>query len=380
MKYIILRCEDLAPAREGIPSLIGAAKTTQLAQLSQAGAAGRVYPPKPHRALNRFQVHRGLFGLAPEDPEAGSARCYAASIHLTPKPDEVIWCCELLTQHDGRIMDPTAGNIPTEQSRQLIQMLNAQFGSERRRWQLGEDSHHVFVVRDESLTPRGPMSMSPPELLVGRPWLRSLPKGPARDILRELLDQISALLEEHPVNRVRADLGENPANLVWVWGPSPGAGGQTFRERTGLSGLVVSSRFPMRGFAQCLGLAWEAGPDAMKAESLRRLMKSCAGWIQTYDLVYIHLPIAYADPVERLCAMERIDQLLLKPLSERLTHGSTPLRLLVTIDDRALAMPFVAFGTTLARQPIACLTAESFAKSPLQMSEASQLFRWFTKG
>jgi len=379
MKYLILRCEDLAPARDGTPSLIDAAKAVHLQHLSRAGAAGRVRPPGSHRVLDRFQLHRGLFGLSPGDPEAAAAPCYAASANVTPGTGEVPWCCELSTQHNGRIMDPTAGDIPTDQSRELIQMLNRQLGSDRWRWQLGENSHHVFVVRDVFLGRNEPFAIAPPELLVGRSWNRSLPKGPARDVLQGLLEQASALLEDHPINHVRVDLGENPANLVWLWGAAHGGDGKMFRERTGLSGLVVSTRFPMRGFAQCLGLAWEPGPKTLKEDPLRRLTKSIPNWLRTYDVVYVHLVIEHTDPLERLCAMERIDQLLLKPLTEHLSEV-TPSRFLFAVDDFNRSVLFVAIGTGLAPQPLAHLTPDSFADSPLQFTEGSQVVAWFTKG
>jgi len=374
MKYVIVRCEDLARAGEETVSLLAGAKTAHLQQLSQAGAAGLIRSDKRRRAVDRFQVHRGLLGVAPHDPQASPGAWYAASARVACGEGETAWCCELVTQHEGRIMDSTAGNIPTKESRELIQTLNSELGSEHRRWEVGDASHHVFITRDRALDVGGAFGPDSPELVVGRLWKRSLPKGPEGQALRPLIEQASKLLEGHAINRVRVDLGENPANLVWLWGAARSAQGTPPANRTGRSRAIVSHSFPMRGLAACLGLTWEAGPATLKEESLQRLMKSLPSLIQRHDLVYVHVQVEQGDPVERLCTMERLDQLLLKPLTKMLSDG----RLLVAIDDRHGAVPFVAIGPGLPQQPVARLQAESFAESPLQFDDGSTLFAWFT--
>ena len=70
--------------------------------------------------------------------------------------------------------------------------------------------------------------------------------------LRLLIEQVSKALEGHAVNRVRVDLGENPANMVWLWGQAAAMQGRSFRDRTGLAGAVVSTEFPMQGLARSL--------------------------------------------------------------------------------------------------------------------------------
>ena len=116
------------------------------------------------------------------------------------------------------------------------------------------------------------------------------------------------------------DLGENPANLVWLWDPTPAAPGRTFTERTGFSGAVISHSFPMRGFAESLGLQWKDGPRGLEESSLRYLPKAVAELMRQREMVYVHLQIESASPMERLCVMERIDQLVLKPLMGMLSE------------------------------------------------------------
>lgn len=376
MKRITLRCEDLARGGSHTPGLLEGAKVAHLQHIAQAGAAGLLHRPKHEPALDRFALHRALFGIGADDPVASPAGCYAASMNLRLGPNETAWCCELVTQQDGMISDATAGEIPTKESAVLLQALNDHLGSETRRWQLGEGSHHLLIVRDPVFEADGPAPIRAPELLVGRPWRQQVPKTRAGESLRSLMEQAAKLLEAHPVNRVRVDLGENPANLAWFWGS---ASPRAIPAVASASGAVVSSSFPMRGFAASLGLDWAEGPASFAQAPLRRWAKGVIDRLERYDVVYVHVRVTSAVPVDRLCAMERIDQSLLKPLTETLPSLG-PWRLLVAIDDRASeSVPVVAIGSGLPQQPIAHLDRQSFADSPLVFRDGLEVFSWFTK-
>ena len=235
-----------------------------------------------------------------------------------------------------------------------------------------------MIVRGSGVESDDPTLVRSPELFVGRAWKRQLPKGPAGETLRSLIEQASGLLEEHPVNRVRIDLGENPANLIWLWGSADARSARTFAERTNRSGVVISNWFPMRGFARTVGVDWKEGPTSFEEGPLQRQRKVLGEAIKRYDVVYLHLRIDAADPVERLCAMERIDQILLKPMTEALPAFES-WRLLAAIDDRKHgSIPFVAIGSGLPQQPVARLDARSLADSPLTFADGPALFSWFT--
>ena len=381
MKYVILRCEDYGPPGGQMAPLLEGARTPHLAQLAQAGAAGtsRLDRRGSHAALDRFRLHRALLGLERQDADALPGRCYAEAVDLRLAPEETAWCCELVTHREGRIIDPTAGNISTKESAALVEALNAELGSAARRWTVGSGSHHLCVVRDPLFAHDEARPVRSPDLLIGQPWRRHLPSGPAGHALRAVIEQASKLLDGHSINRVRVDLGENPANMIWLWGAGGAGPHQTYADRTGLSATVVSTDFLMQGLARALGLGWRTGPASFEERALQRLLTSLTPMLEQQDLVYVHLAVESGDPVERLCAMERIDQLLLKSLTEQLPRLG-PWRLLVAVDDCRLgAVPFVAVGTGLARQPVAALTADRFMASPLAFRDGAGWFAWFTR-
>lgn len=377
MKYVVIRCEDLGiPSRETAPLLEGA-KTAHLQQLAQAGAAGlgKLGAPKHHGVIDRLRLHQALLGLDTSQPGTAPGGWYAAAAGVSLEPGETAWCCDLVTQHDGRITDPGAGRIPTKESELLIQALDERLGSDTRRWEVGHSSHHVLVVRDEPAN----IPVPSPELLIGEPWERHLPDNRGGGSLRALLEQGAKILEQHPVNRVRADLGENPANMLWLWGASDAGRPRSFADHTGFSGAVVSSSFLLRGLAKTLGLGWKDAPASFEERSLKPLANTVLGLLERHDFVYVHLGIASNRPVDRLVAMERVDQLLLKPLTERLPQSGA-WRLLAVVDDRVHGTtPFVAIGTGLPQQPAVSLSAENFAESPLAFKDGPGWFSWFTQ-
>ena len=378
MKYVILRYEDQVRAGHEVVPLLEGAKTAHLESLAQAGAAGLIYRRAGGPPINRFELHRALFGLSPDDRDAIPGPCYAAGANVRLAKGETAWCCELVTQRDGAIIDPTAGGIPTTESEVLIRALNGELGSEARRWEIGHGSHHVLVAQDPALEAGHHAAVPPPEVLLGSAWSRSLPRDSRREPLERLITEASQLLESHPVNRVRIDLGENPANLLWLWGGGQDGPQHTFAERTGLSGAVVSSTFPMRGFADRLGLDYRSGPTSMQEGAFHQLLKGLTALLDRRDLVYVHLRVESADPVERLCAMERVDQLVLKPLTEWLPRQG-PWRLLSVIDDCASgSAACIGIGTGLPQHPVAHVDGQSLAQSAFAFEDGLALFSWFT--
>jgi 2,3-bisphosphoglycerate-independent phosphoglycerate mutase len=380
MRYVVVRCEDIARGTDQTAALLEGARLLHLQHLAQAGAAGVIHPRRGRSGkLDRFHLHRTLLGVEPNDPEPTAGRCYAASAQCELGPGETAWCCDFMTQRDGRVVDPTAGNITTKEGRVLLQALTDQFASETRRWVPGDGSHHVLITRDPQLHTDERHPVQTPGALFGEPWKQVLPKGTRGEALSSLIEQAVAVLEQHPVNRVRVDLGENPANMLWFWGASEAGAIRTFTERTKQSGRVVTKNFALRGLARVLELPWTDGPSNFEEPSLQRLLKTLRPAIQETDFTYVQLRIDSSDPIERLCDMERIDRFLLQPLTEWLPELG-PWRLLVALDDRASGtVPFVAIGTGLPQQPVSRLGPQELAESPLRFEEGEGLFAWLTK-
>ncbi|HEX9780299.1 MAG TPA: hypothetical protein VGB20_03715 [bacterium] len=394
----MIRCEDDTWPHEDLRGLLDGAKAPHLLQLSHAGAGGRLELDTDGPWVDRLALHCALLGLDPRAAESAPAAWYAAAADLQLAPDERAWCCELVTQRDGTFIDPSAGGITTKESQVLIQALDEQLGSDTRRWEVGDGPHHILVMKQTAI-PAGPEpQIAAPAVMTGQRWKRRLPRGAIGRTLAALVEQAGRILEQHPVNRVRIDLGENPANLIWLWGGSassgPPAGGrlrrhgasgasdpnpsvQGFRARTGHSGAVIAPRFPFRGLGRACGLTWQELPEGSTEPAYELLFRTIMQILDGHDLIYAVLSITHTDPIERLCAMERLDHAVLRPLTERL-GAQEPWRLLVVPDNRMPGwVPFVAIGSGLPQQPVMGLTASAFEASPLSFRNGRALLDWF---
>ena len=380
MKYLVVRCEDVAPGAERLAPLLEGAKLTHLHELAQAGAGGlcRLQQRSPAGWTDRFFLHQALLGLAPGDATPPAGRCYAESAQMPVEAGQTAWCCDLITQRDGIVVDPTAGHVTTKESALLIEAIQGVLGSDVRRWQVGDGSHHLLLASGHDLDRESGRGLPATELLVGDAWEPHVPRGVAGAALRAVLEEASGILDRHPVNRVRVDLGENPANGIWLWGPGTGGMQRTFVDRTGLSGAVISSNFLVRGLAKALNLAWYTGPTSWEERSLDATTRSVTKLLPGCDFIYVHLVVASTDPVERLCAMERLDQGLLKTCTDALPRQG-PWRLLVAVDDRTQGVvPFIAAGTDVPRHPAVSLERAAFAGSPLSFVDGTGWFAWLT--
>ena len=380
MKYLILRCEDDAKIGKETASLLKGAKTAYLHQIAQSGAAGLIKKRGLRQAIDPLAVHRGLLGFNSNESELPGGSCYAASVNVHPAGEETVWCCDFVTAQDGVIVDTTAGQISTKESAVLLQALGAELGSDSRRWEVGFGSRHLFVTRDEALRAGRATSMPAADVLLGQPWKKHVQQDSLGDALQLLMDQAAAVLEGHPVNRVRVDLGENPANRIWLWGgASSGHPETTFTQRTGLEGALVGSYFPLRGMAKSLQVEWKQGPASFEEPALQQLAGELNEMAKRYDLIYATFRVTSSDPVDRLCAMERIDQVVLKPLAEGFNRLG-PWRQLTVVDDKADgSMPFIASGHGLPAHSVSTLHGDGIMESDLLFEDSAALFSWFTQ-
>lgn len=368
MKYVILHCEDTAAREQPLASLLEGSRMSHLQQLAQAGAAGLIRPPEARRRLDPLQLHRGLLGLSAQDRATAPAWCYAASSDIQVAPGEHVWCCELLTQHDGVVVDATAGHIPTAESRVLIQALDEQLGADNRRWEVGLGSHHMLVTSDPALSAGHPVNLPSAAQLLGQRWEAHLSRASEAEALRLLIQGAAKVLAQHPINRVRLDLGENPANALWLWGAASQEAEPTLAQRTGRSGAIVSSQYPLRGLSRLLGYDWQPAPSSFEEPVLHGFVQTLLALVEHRDVVYVHLQVNTIDPVERQCAMERLDQVLLKPLREQLAKLPAWRLLTVVADRRTGALPLVGIGTGVTARPAAALHG-------IALEESAQIFR-----
>ena len=68
------------------------------------------------------------------------------------------------------------------------------------------------------------------------------------------MDAGAEILAQHDVNKIREDLGENPATHIWLWGQGHRPQLDGFRQRYGIKGSVITAVDVLRGLGRLTGL------------------------------------------------------------------------------------------------------------------------------
>ncbi len=266
--------------------------------------------------------HAALFSLMGYDPRritTGPGALEAANLEVKLEDNEVAFRMNLVTEAQGLLADAAAGNIGTREAKALINFLNKKLSSDFVRFFPVRGYRHIAVIKDA----RGFQALSAackaPETVVGKPVEANLPKGPGQDMIRKLMYDAKMLLEQHEINQVRVDLGENPANFVWLWGQGLMPKIQKFQERTqGLSGAMVSMSEYVKGFARLVGMtvmemnSSAAYPDydyELYAQAMEDLL-------QDKDFVCVHITVCEEASREgnlkqKILSLESLDHYLL---------------------------------------------------------------------
>ena len=104
------------------------------------------------------------------------------------------------------------------------------------------------VVLCNTAEPNMPVGY-PPCLIEGEKLDENLPRGKSGRFLEELLNESSRVLQRQTVNDVRVDLGEDPANGLWLWGGGPIRGLNMASRKLGFNGVMVTQSALARGMA-----------------------------------------------------------------------------------------------------------------------------------
>jgi len=286
--------------------------------IAQHGRLGQVRTIPPGFSPGSDVALMSVLGYDPRKYYTGRAPLEAAAQEIALGPADWVFRCNLVTVADGKMIDHSAGHIGTSEGRQIIADLNAALSDDQIRFYPGVGYRHLMVVRggddfsDE---------LAPPHDIVEQPVAKHLPRGKTGKVLLPLLERAAALLADHEVNRIRADLGENQATHIWLWGQGRRPALDSFRDRFGLAGAVITAVDLMRGLAKLAGLKVieVEGATAYLDTNYAGKGQAAIAALADGDLVVVHVEApdeaGHAALVqEKVQAIEHIDALIIGPL------------------------------------------------------------------
>jgi len=256
MKYIVILGDGMAD--QAVPELNGrtpleCAKKPNIDKLCQQGELGMVKTVPDGFAPGSDVANLSAMGYAPEKYYTGRSPLEAVSIGIKLKDSDVTFRCNTVTlsdeenYEDKTMVDYSADEITTEESTQLINYINENLHTDKITFYPGISYRHCMVF-DGTHTD---YDLTPPHDISDICIKEYMPKGEDAELITEFMKKSYELLKNHPVNLKRIERGLRPANSIWLWGQGKKPMLSNFKEKTGLSGCVISAVDLIKGIGIC---------------------------------------------------------------------------------------------------------------------------------
>ncbi len=327
MKYIVLVPDGMAdePLEQlGGKTPLEAASTPNMDYVVQNGLLAQVRTIPPDLTPASDVANLSILGYDPQKYYCGRAPLEAAYMGVDLSADDVAFRCNLVTVNDDRMVDYSAGHITSKEASVLIEALNSQLKSEHVKFYPGVSYRHLLVLTGFPAEPLLNCACCAPHDILSQPIKKYLPKGKGAGVLTELMEKSKNILSPHDINRVRVDLNENPANMIWLWGQGSKPSMPLFKDKFGLSGAVISAVDLLKGIGRIIGLDVIDVEGATGYYDTNYSGKVNAGLeaLESRDFVFIHVEATdeaghNGDLRMKITTIERFDSMIVGPVLER---------------------------------------------------------------
>lgn len=321
MKKIIIVCDSAADLP--LDELDGrtplqTARCPHASRLAQAGQTGLLALPKAG-AEEHGEKLLGLFAGMPWSQASellrGPLEAVASGIDL--RGYNCAWCGHLVTMDGDVLRDSLVKALTLEETRWLAEHLQREWDIERVRFAATGPSRLLVLY---STAGAMPLPGHPPHLAEGGRAGEFVRKSKADNFVQDIFERSRRILETQSLNEIRVDLGQNPANALWLWGGGSLDGLREIFADFRAEGAMLTQSPMAAGLARMAGMEvielkdiWAAGTGM--AFNLPMLVQELRE--KDFLLVYAGAPRPggrYGDAVEKVRALEALDTNLLGPL------------------------------------------------------------------
>lgn len=392
MKYIVLLGDGMSD--EAVKDLDGktplqAAKTPNMDAMARRGRIGLARTVPKGLPPGSDVANLSVFGYDPRTCYTGRSPLEAASMGVHLGPDDVAFRVNLvnLLPTKGTLVmnDYSAGHISTEEGRELIEAIQQQIGGDEFQFYPGVGYRHLMVWRNG----RCGMTATPPHDISGQSILDYLPKGDGADQLINLMNSSQMILNSHPQYRRRLEADKVPANSIWLWGHGKAPRMESFKEKFGLTGAVISAVDLINGIGIGAGLdvVRVKGATGYIDTNYEGKVQAALEALETHDYVYLHVEAPdeashSGNLAHKLQAIEDFDARVVGPIMEGIRRfGSyrilctpdhpTPIKLRTHTD---APVPFILYdGGETDNGAVAGYDEDSARAAGLMMEEGYRL-------
>lgn len=365
------------------------ARTPNMDEIAEKGQLGSARMIPPGFAPGSDVAILSILGYDPKYYYTGRAPLEAVQLGIRLDSGSVAFRCNLITADRGCIADYSAGHIGDNEAAELIRFLDQQLGNEGARFYPGVSYRHICVMKNVRLTK---VNCTPPHDVIGQRIEDNLPRGEGAEQLIRLMKQSHELLRNHGINKARADRGESPANMIWLWGQGQTPSLPSFAQRFDLGGGVISAVDLVKGIARLIGLEPIEVPgatgyyDTDYAAKARYALQCLEK--ESFVLVHVEAPDEAShngDLEQKIKAIENFDALVVATIKDRLCQEPA-FRMLVMPDHctplqvrthTADPVPFAWCGYGIIRGKARYFHEREAARSALQLTEGHKLMEQF---
>jgi 2,3-bisphosphoglycerate-independent phosphoglycerate mutase len=263
-----------------------------------------------------------LLGYDPRACYTGRAPIEAVAQDIKLLPDDWVFRCNLVTTADDKMVDHSAGHISTKEAETLIREFSDALETKGPVFYTGVSYRHLMVMSGFDFSK---VTTFPPHDSIGEKLSKILPKGKHADILNTLTARSVQFFTNHPINKVRKDLGENPVSSIWLWGQGRQAKMEKFETKYGKKGAAITAVDLVRGLAKLIGfdLISVAGATGYLDTNFAGKGEAAIEALDQYDVVVVHIEAPdeaghSGNPEQKRRAIEQIDKFIVGPVYEAL--------------------------------------------------------------
>ncbi len=398
MKYVVLVPDGMSgePLEElNDMTCMEAANAPNMDIIARRGIVGTAKNVPKKMTPASDVANLSILGYDPEKYYCGRGPLEAANLGVDVGDCEVAFRYNTVTVSDGMMADYSAGHITTKESAVLAELLQQELGNEKFHFYHGTSYRNLLIVKcasREEADALAQVKCTPPHDILDKPIAKHFPKD---EELVDLMERSRAVIEKNDINKVRIDLGQNPANMIWLWGQGKKPDIPRFYDAYGVNGGMISAVDLLKGMGRILGLevAEVEGATGYYDTNYEGKARAALDLLEKNDLVFVHVEAPdeaghNGDIGEKIKAIENFDSKITGPVIAELTEKGVEYRVMILPDHPTPVkkrthtsdpVPFAMAGKGILPDDVAVFSEKSARAGSLKLEKGSDLMSIFLK-
>ena len=393
MKYIVVLGDGMADepiAEIGGKTPLMYANTPMMDELAGKSVVGLSATIPEGMSPGSDTANLAVLGYNPKKYYTGRSPLEALSIGVPMKETDIALRCNIVTVSEEdvpyaerTIIDHSSSEISTEDAAVLLEAVKKELQDDIYSYYVGTSYRHLLIWDKGQVVP-----LTPPHDILGKTIGEYLPK---EEKLREMMERSYDILNHHPLNVERAKKGLHKANSIWFWGAGTRPALDSFEEKTGKRGVMISAVDLLKGIAIGAGMKVIEVPGAdgtLHTNYVGKAQAAVDALIKDgYDFAYVHVEAPdemghQGSLPNKLEAIESLDAKVIRTVVEGMKAAGEEFRLLVMPDHptpircrthTSDPVPFLLYDSTMERRRIGFYNEEEAKASGILYPEGYKL-------